>query len=295
AFTTLRIPKGFNGRNPQARRDLASALRSRTHGLTPPPAAREPRRARRTVPDAEPEITRLRAQIRAHPCHRCPDREDHARWAERYLKLDRDTQGLRRRIEQRTHTISRQFDRVCEVLTTLGYLDRDTVTASGQRLMRLYTGMDLVAAEALRLGLWDDLSAGELAATLSALVFESRRPDEAGPGRRPGGRAHQALSDVVALWSDLDTLEREHKLDFLREPDLGFAWAAYRGAEGAGLDEVLDESDLAAGDFVRWVKQLLDLTDQVADAAGDTALRSTARRASKALRRGVVAYSSVTD
>ncbi|MEJ7833963.1 MAG: DEAD/DEAH box helicase, partial [Nocardioides sp.] len=33
----VKVPKGFNGRNPQMRRDLASALRSRTHDLTPPP------------------------------------------------------------------------------------------------------------------------------------------------------------------------------------------------------------------------------------------------------------------
>ena len=100
---------------------------------------------------------------------------------------------------------------------------------------------------------------------------------------------------MVSLWADLDALEREHKLDFLREPDLGFAWAAYRWAEGAALDEVLTETDLAAGDFVRWVKQLLDLTDQVADAAGSGPLRTTARSAAGALRRGVVAYSSVSD
>ena len=37
ALTRLKVPKSFNGRNPQMRRDLASALRSRTHDLTPPP------------------------------------------------------------------------------------------------------------------------------------------------------------------------------------------------------------------------------------------------------------------
>jgi ATP-dependent RNA helicase HelY len=245
--------------------------------------------------EGEQEIGRLRAELRAHPCHRCPDREDHARWAERYHKLDRDAQTLKRRIEQRTNTIARQFDRVCEVLTALGYLEDDEVTDTGARLMRIYTDMDLVAAESLRHGLWDGLSAGELAAALSALVFEARRPDDAFAPRLPGGRVKQTLGDMVSLWADLDALEREHKLDFLREPDLGFAWAAYRWAEGASLDEVLTETDLAAGDFVRWVKQLLDLTDQVADAAGDSPLRATARAASAALRRGVVAYSSVSD
>ncbi len=169
------------------------------------------------------------------------------------------------------------------------------MTPTGERLMRIYTDMDLVAAESLRHGIWEGLSPSELAAALSALVFESRRADDASAPRVPGGRVKDALGEMVSLWADLDALEREHKLDFLREPDLGFAWAAFRWAEGASLDEVLNETDLAAGDFVRWVKQLLDLADQVADAAGDSALRKTARKASDALRRGVVAYSSVSD
>jgi len=298
AFTRMRIPRSFNGRNPQARRDLAAALRARTHNLTPPPPTkgkgRGPARAGRPR-HADEEISRLRAELRAHPCHGCDDREDHARWAERYHKLDRDTRTLRRRIEQRTNTIARQFDRVCDVLTDLGYLEDDQVTPTGARLMRIYTDMDLVAAECLREGLWDELTPSGLAAALSALVFESRRADDAHAPRVPGGPVREVLAATVAVWGDLDALEREHKLDFLREPDLGFAWAAFRWAEGAQLDEVLRETDLAAGDFVRWMKQLLDLTDQVADAAGDSALRRTARRASDALRRGVVAYSSVSE
>ena len=104
----------------------------------------------------------------------------------------------------------------------------------------------------------------------------------------------QVLAEmVVALGRPGRSWSASTTLDFLREPDLGFAWAAYRWAEGDALDEVLAETDLAAGDFVRWVKQLLDLTDQVADAAGDGALRRDRAPGSHALRRGVVAYSSV--
>jgi len=82
---------------------------------------------------------------------------------------------------------------------------------------------------------------------------------------------------------------------FLREPDLGFAWAAYRWAGGATLDDVLSDSDLAAGDFVRWIRQLIDLTDQIANAATTASLRSIARETVTALRRGVVAYSGTVD
>ena len=290
AFTRIRIPKNFNGRNPQSRRDLASTLRNRTHGLTPPPP-----RAGGAAPATESSrIDELRRDLRNHPCHRCPDREDHARWSERWFKLDRDARTLRRRIEQRTNTIARQFDRVCEVLETLGYLDGDTVTPRGRTLQRIYNEMDLVTAESLRTGLWDDLDASQLAAVLSALVFESRKADDASAPRIPGGRVRDVLREMTSLWADLDALEKEHRLEQLREPDFGFTWAAFRWAEGDELDDLLEETDLAAGDFVRWMKQLLDLAGQVGDAAGGP-LRETARETVERVRRGVVAYSSVAD
>ncbi len=50
AVTRLKIPKSFNGRNPQMRRDLASALRSRTHDLTPPPPEGSEEGRQRPVP-----------------------------------------------------------------------------------------------------------------------------------------------------------------------------------------------------------------------------------------------------
>jgi ATP-dependent RNA helicase HelY len=294
SITRIRIPKNFNGRNPQARRDLASTLRNRTHGLTPPPpSSRSGGPA--VVTDGSDRIEALRRELRRHPCHSCPDREEHARWSERWFKLDRDSRTLRRRIEQRTNTIARQFDRVCEVLTALDYLDGDTVTTRGRTLMRIYNEMDLVTAESLRTGLWDDLDASQLAAVLSALVFESRKADDASAPRIPGGPVRDVLAQMTSLWADLDALERDHKLDQLREPDFGFCWAAFHWAEGDDLDDLLEATDLAAGDFVRWMKQLLDLAGQVADAAGESALRETAREAVVRIRRGVVAYSSVAD
>ena len=72
-------------------------------------------------------------------------------------------------------------------------------------------------------------------------------------------------------------------------------WAAYRWSEGDDLDDVLGATELAAGDFVRWIKQLLDLGGQVADAAGDTPLRATAREMIANLKRGVVAYSTLVE
>jgi ATP-dependent RNA helicase HelY len=292
ATTRLRLPRGFNPRNPQMRRDLASSLRAATHGFTPPPPDRQ--RDRDPVSD-DPTVERLRTQLRAHPCHDCPDREDHARWAERWFKLDRDAKTLERRVEQRTNTVARQFDRVCDVLETLGYLADDDVTELGRPLRRIYSELDLVVAEALRTGVLDRLVPSGLAAALSTLVYEARRPDDVVSARIPGGDTRRAIDSLEVLWRDLAEVERQHRLDFLRRPDSGLAWAAYRWCEGDDLSEVLDESDLTAGDFVRWVKQLIDLCGQVADAAGDRALRDTARDVVRRIRRGVVAVAPMED
>ena len=287
AIGRVRIPRNFNARSPQARRDLASSLRNL--GLE---ESSRPRRTRSAAAD-DAEIARLRAAIRAHPCHGCPDREDHARWAERYDRLARDTKQIAQRVDANTHTISRMFDRVCEVLESLGYVRGDDVTESGRMLARIYSEDDLVIAEALRGGQWDELSPPELAAVASSLVYEARR-DDAPPPRLPPGRVRGALTALTRLWSQLRETERDHRLDFLREPDQGFAWAAWRWAHDASLDIVLDEVDMAPGDFVRWMKQLIDLLDQVADAAPESSpVRASAMQAIKHLRRGVVAYSGL--
>jgi ATP-dependent RNA helicase HelY len=318
----IRIPGSFSPRSPQHRKDLAATMRNRLASADLG-GARRPVRAADWTPDADlktEDIADLRRRLRRHPCHDCPDRENHARYAERYMRLARETEALERRVAGRSHVIARTFDRVCRVLERLGYLAGDVVTPDGQRLSRLYSELDLLAAECMRRGLWDDLSPAELAACVSALSFESRQADDAQPPRLPKGRVPEALSATVRTWGELDQLEKDNELSFLREPDLGFAWAAYRWARGARLETVLDESpDLTPGDFVRSVKQLIDLLDQIASvppttlappadvipntpsapgtspAPASPGLAATARAAIDAMRRGVIAYSAVTD
>ena len=103
------------------------------------------------------------------------------------------------------------------------------------------------------------------------------------------------LTETMAVWSDLDAIEKDNRLSFLREPDFGFVWAAHAWARGKPLQSVLGP-DLTPGDFVRAVKQLMDLLGQVAVAAGPgTRLRSAALKAVDALAHGVVTYSSVEE
>jgi ATP-dependent RNA helicase HelY len=172
------------------------------------------------------------------------------------------------------------------------------VTPAGRQLARIWSESDLLVAECLRAGVWEPLTAPELAAAVSALLYESRR-DDGNPARLPDGPVRDALAATVRLWAELESDEHAHLLELTREPDLGFAWPAYRWARGESLDQVLSAAqaagtELSAGDFVRWSKQLLDLLEQVAAVAEPgRRLARTAREAAAAVRRGVVAHSGL--
>lgn len=281
----MRVSRSFNTRSASARRDLAAAMAEKVAGI---PLQRKQKKS--APPDTE--VARLRTALRRHPCHGCDDREVHARWAERHARLARETANLQRRVNARSNSIARQFDHVCEVLVDLGYLEQggESVSEAGRMLSRLYTERDLLVAQALTLGLWRDLDPTGLAAVVSTMVFEARQAEDS--PRLPGGPVRQAIEDTHRLWVDLSALEKEHGLAFLREPDAGFAWVVHRWARGSTLASVLADSDLSAGDFVRWTKQVIDLLGQIA-VVGDVEVAEGARASARLLDRGVVAYSSL--
>jgi ATP-dependent RNA helicase HelY len=242
------------------------------------------------------QITSLRKRLSRHACDKCPDREQHARWAERYWKLRRETDKLRRQIDTRTGTVARIFDRVLDVLRSLDYVRVDehgeaTLTDAGRTMRRIYGERDLLVAESLRLGLWDDLDAASLAALASCMVYEPRRDDGVGEHGIPRGKFRAALEATGDLWARLDDLERDSRLPGSEPLAPGLARAMQSWSRGATLDRVLSEADMAAGDFVRVTKQTIDLLDQLS-IVGDGELGRTARQALESVRRGIVAYST---
>jgi ATP-dependent RNA helicase HelY len=306
----IRIPPSFSPRSPAARRDLVSTVRNRLAGRELPGAGRERTGAGRGAgrsggrsAESGAAIESLRRRLKRHSCHGCPDMQLHLRDLSRRARLEREAEALEQRVSGRSHVLARTFGRVCAVLGELGYIAGDEVTAEGRRLAALYTELDLLAAECVRRGTWEGLAPADLAACVSALTFEARRPDDAGPVRLPHGKSREVLEEMNGLWGELSAIEDSHHLSFLREPDLGFAWTIHSWARGTPLEKLVGP-ELTAGDFVRAVKQLIDLLSQIAIVAGTSAesvdgtrpagdLAGAARAAIDLVRRGVVAYSSV--
>ena len=302
---SMTLPKRVEHRQPRVRRDLASALRSAAAGLTVP-AGRAKRGARPEAVDADAELAALRDALRRHPAHRVSDRDSKLRVAERYLRIERDNAQLQKKVAAATNSLARTFDRIVGLLTERGFIaaaDGDPrVTDDGRLLARIYSESDLLVAECLRSGAWAQLAPPELAAVVSTVLYEARgSADSRGPGAPQGAREwtsrlRQALVRTRRLSAALRVDEQRHRITPSREPDDGFVDAVYRWASTGDLSAALAAAEesgsgsvLSAGDFVRWCRQVLDLLDQVRNTAPEPELRTSAKRAIDAVRRGVVA------
>lgn len=298
---TMTLPKHVEHRQPRVRRDLASALRSAAAGL-PGPTGRSRRGGPAPERDVDTELAGLREELRTHPAHQLPDREAKVRVAERYLRIERDNAQIQQKVAAATNSLARTFDRIVALLSERGFIavedGEPRATEDGRLLARIYSESDLLVAECLRGGVWEGLQPAELAAVLSAVLYESRGD---GPGVPAGADAptaglRRALARTRRLSAELRSDEQRHRIAPSREPDEGFVAAVYRWATTGDLASALEASDtfgsgspLSAGDFVRWCRQVLDLLDQVRNAAPTAALRTSAKRAINDVRRGVVA------
>ena len=233
----------------------------------------------------EEEIIAFRKNLRSHPCHGCSDRETHARIAERAGRLRRENKGLNDRVSNRTDVIARRFDLVQIMLERYSYLEAGVITRWGLILAKIYGETDLLIAEMIRTGAFDSLNAQEIVSVLSALVYEARRDETP---KIPHGEVQKALGELTLLWKRIHEDEKDLGLEPMREPDLGFCMASYRWASGHSLSAILKGTELTVGDFVRSIKQIIDLLRQIASASPH--LEKVARDALDQIDRGIISY-----
>ncbi|MCI1211929.1 DEAD/DEAH box helicase [Bifidobacterium tibiigranuli] len=254
------------------------------------------------------QIAELRRLDREHPCRSCPDLAQHMTWGHRWMREERELRRVTERYDARTGSVARQFDRICDILLALGYLERRSgsdndllLTDRGQLLRHLYGEQDLVLAQTIVDGAFDALTPQGMAAALSSLVYESRRGGMGEPHHYPGG-AHGAVAQTCDALrkqsSHIDALCRDYGLEPMQQPDFGVVDIMDAWSSGADLVEVLHDNELTGGDFVRTAKRLADMLQQVAIAApylGDSGeqVARIATKANHSINRGVVAYSGV--
>jgi ATP-dependent RNA helicase HelY len=250
-------------------------------------SARRSRRERAATDRAV--IAGLREQLHAHPCHACPERHVHE-GDQRALDSDhREADTLRASIERRSGSLVRDLHLLVEVLRRRSYLEEGAhrLTQRGRRLSGIYATTDLLVAEAVEVGLLDGLSPEELAGMAALFVYEARREEVVQPDRLATPRLDERAGDLGRLAKELRAVEEEVGVRPFRDLDAGFVAPAVRWAQGASLEDSIGELELSGGDFVRNIKQCIDLLDQLDDVCEDP-LAASLTLAVRALRRGIV-------
>ena len=283
----MSIPGGSALRRTKERTRIAGELRSgAAKGIYEVPAEST---------QAFDPISALRVAMRQHPVHRCPHREEHARAGAQWARLEREINRLRSSIDSQTGSVAAQFDRVCAVLERLGFLAGDEVTDAGQRLRRIFGERDLVIAMSLDEGAWDGLDECELASMVSALVYDSRSEDDA-QELAPSGvgtRLRTAWEECMGTLERVHRAEKRYGCDPTPGLDGALMAATLAWAHGSTLATAIEGAPIQPGDFVRWMRQVMDCLGQIASASDSSNLARRAERAKERIGRGIVAWSTI--
>jgi ATP-dependent RNA helicase HelY len=199
------------------------------------------------------------------------------------------------------------------VLEELGYADGWRLNQQGQLLRSIYHECDLLIAECVTAGVYDDLEPAQLAGLLSSFVYEAKRGSRTPKHPQTPIKRKKSLHDRLGPERRLHLSERSHEISLIsatvrevedryrvphaKEPDAKFAPVIAAWARGVTLGTVLDLADVevgptSPGDFVRNAKQVADLCEQLSRLTHLGEIAQTAYEARDAVLRSVVAGAS---
>ena len=226
---------------------------------------------------------------RDHPVLNDPELKRRLIAAKSADRIDGELKLMEERIDKSVQSVSAKFDDLVRLMERRGYVANWQLTDQGRSLARIFHELDLVIAEALNEKLFDGLTPAELASLLSVFVYEFRRAEEPPKPRVP--KALQSQWKAIEVLSDkIAKDEQSAGVAPHRAIDAGLMDVTYDWASGSELIDILND-DLTAGDFVRTMKQLIDLLRQISLIAPNPKTVSCAEQAASALLRGVVAAS----
>ncbi|MCF8544041.1 MAG: DEAD/DEAH box helicase [Ilumatobacteraceae bacterium] len=232
-----------------------------------------------------------RPQQEDHPVADDPDLKFRLIALESAARIDRELEQLEKRVSTSTQSVSNKFDELIKLLGEYGFVDDWSLTRRGQMLSHIFHESDLLIANCVSDGVFDGLSAANMAALASIFVFQARGGEESA-SHFPNNEMKARWKSATKISQRLATSETNHGLVVHRGPEAGFMGAALDWVNGTPLVDVLEEDELTAGDFVRTIKQLIDLLRQLSMVLYEESDRAAASTAAELCFRGVVAASS---
>lgn len=287
-LTRVDLPVPFEPHRAEYRREAAAVLRRTNLRRVGSAGGRSVERSWDGVDPEQVEAhLAARAAVESHPLHGSVDIDRRVATYRERSRLTRDLGIAQQRLDRRGSTLVRRFDAVLEVLELSGHMAGWGLTPAGERLRSIYHECDLLLSMAIDDGLIDGLDAAGVAGLLSCVTYEHRSPEAPPAAVMPTAELRRRANRLDDLCKRLNRWERSAGVPETRRPEPGFVASAWAWAAGRDLEAVLDD-EITGGDFVRNVKQLVDLLRQVAIVAPDPLTAAVCRSAADGLFRGVV-------
>ena len=280
----LEVGVEYNPRDPGYLAAMAEALREMRIANC---STEEPRFNRTSVMPPRPSVSKAEVAELREKLKQCPDFNRHLNAVKRLERIAETSTKIKESVKRQTESLARQFDRVLAVLSELGFVDGWELTPSGEKLAGLFHESDLLVALALERGVFDGLEPEELASLLSVFVYEPRN-SAPGSDHFPSLRMEERFREIAALRVELVRAEGRLRIPATRAVESGFMVYASAWARGRDLETVLGDRGMPGGDFVRNLKQIIDLARQLGNAVPDPEMSRRFHAVDKILCRGVV-------
>jgi superfamily II RNA helicase len=233
-------------------------------------------------------------------CHACPwDARPRCETAWKALEKARGQLTHRRTaLESIRDAIWQEYRRVLEVLDAFDAVQGGVLRPKGELVASLRHDHELLVAEVIFRGVFDDASAAEVAALVSCLIEEARSAEDE-PSRRllrDRPRLRRGVRQMEEAAEAIQAVQRRVGLHRPARVQSGFVAAVFRWASG---DD--DWARIVAhafggheGDLIRAMRRLIDLLRQVAEGPEvPGGVASTAEAAARVLDRGIVLESAL--
>jgi antiviral helicase SKI2 len=193
------------------------------------------------------------------------------------------------------------YEQRIQVLKDLSFIDDETrIQLKGKVACEIHSADELVLTELILDNVLADYEPAEIAALLSAFVFQEKTDSEP----KLTGKLEQGIKTIINISEKVNAVQTLHQViqsteegsDFVARPRFGLVEVVYEWARGMSFRNITDLTDVLEGTIVRTITRLDETCREVKNAAriiGDPALYQKMQEAQEMIKRDITAVASL--
>ncbi|KAK2583646.1 hypothetical protein KPH14_009581 [Odynerus spinipes] len=240
-------------------------------------------------------LNKQKQALNSMKCIQIPNFEEQFKIIFHRNELERKRKKLQLNLSDEGLSLYPDYVNMVALLKHLGYIDNDErIALKGRVALQIGTN-ELLITELILKNVLTVLQPAEIAALLSALIFQQKSDSESTfpPGFHHLRKEHEVMQAVHA---DLQKLEQFYNLNTLQPLNFGLVEVVYEWAQSKSFAEIMEKIDVQEGIIVRCIQQLNETLQDVKNAAvtiGDPVLKEKMEEASTVIKRDIVFAASL--